>query len=175
MDAARTSSPGRQGRNKALQAQASREARAAAAKSFASVQEPRGGCVLTFADGSGAKFATRRFDGDDTLDRVVRFLATCEVGCPPTAAGGASSPKTTPPGFWCDGWVLSDKTTRDEQTFTVKDLPRTLQSLQLWPSATLVVESADDDVVLTKPRPVKAAVSYQRPPPRPEAQALGSV
>ena len=61
LDAARTSSPGRQGRNKAIQAQASREARAAAAKSFASVQEPRGGCVLTFADGSGAKFALYSF------------------------------------------------------------------------------------------------------------------
>ena len=43
--------------------------------------------MLTFADGSGAKFATRRFDGDDTLDRVVRFLATCEVGCPPDGDG----------------------------------------------------------------------------------------
>ena len=166
LDAARTSSPGRQGRNKALQAQASREARAAAAKSFASVQEPRGGCVLTFADGSGAKFATRRFDGDDTLDRVVRFLATCEVGCPPDNGGWRVVAETTPPSFWCDGWVLSDKTTRDEQTFTVKDLPRTLQSLQLWPSATLVVESADDDVVLTKPQRV-------RPPSPTKGHRLG--
>ena len=143
-----------------------REARAAAAKSFASVQEPRGGCVLTFADGSGAKFATRRFDGDDTLDRVVRFLATCEVGCPPDGDGWRVVAETTPPSFWCDGWVLSDKTTRDEQTFTVKDASKTLQSLQLWPSATLVVESADDDVVLTKPRPV-------RPPSPTKGHRLG--
>jgi len=166
LDAARTSSPGRQGRNKALQAQASREARAAAAKSFASVQEPRGGAVLTFADGSGAKFATRRFDGDDTLDRVVRFLATCEVGCPPDGDGWRVVAETTPPSFWCDGWVLSDKTTRDEQTFAVKDASKTLQSLQLWPSATLVVESADDDVVLTKPQRV-------RPPSPTKGHRLG--
>ena len=174
LDAARTSSPGRQGRNKALQAQASREARAAAAKSFASVQEPRGGAVLTFADGSGAKFATRRFDGDDTLDRVVRFLATCEVGCPPDGDGWRVVAETTPPSFWCDGWVLSDKTTRDEQTFTVKDASKTLQSLQLWPSATLVVESADDDVVLTKPQRVRppAPTNGHRLGPKPKPSDL---
>ena len=172
LDAARTSSPGRVGRDKALRGQASRVARAAAAASFVSVHEPRGGAVLAFADGSGAKFATRRFDGDDTLDRVVRFLATCEVGCPPDGDGWRVVTETTPPSFWCDGWVLKDKTTRDEQTFSVTDAPRTLQALKLWPSAVLVVESADDDVVLTKPRPVTRPSPGHRLGPKPKPSDL---
>ena len=59
LDAARTSSLEDKAETKLFQAQASREARAAAAKSFASVQKPRGGCVLTFADGSGREVSRR--------------------------------------------------------------------------------------------------------------------
>ena len=136
------------------------DARRAAAAAFQAVKEPNFGgagvATLTFRDGAGQTFATRRFDGDDTLDRVIRFLATCDLGVP--RVGWRVATDTTPPSFWCDGWALTDATT-GANAISEADVAKTLQALGLWPSAVLKVE----DLAAPPPPPPPPAPTAARP------------
>ena len=152
LEAAAGGSPGRAAREDRRRASENAERRALCAASFRNVSEPAVGgagvAVVTCADAAGAKFATRRFDGDDTLERVVRFLATCDVG-PPRDLDGARGWRLVEgkgaPCWWCDAWRLRDaQSPPDRPTlYGADDVAKTLTHLKIWPSVTLVVEPWD--------------------------------
>ncbi|KAJ1457529.1 hypothetical protein M885DRAFT_515107 [Pelagophyceae sp. CCMP2097] len=146
-------------------------ARAAVAASFTNL-EPQGAGVATLNLVVDGRRVTRRFDADDTLSKVVRFLATLdetpadwvrdEAGCARTWRVVEAA---TLPFWWCDAWRISDNTTvrcflhlpmvtiagaqGSRDAFASADAPKTLTSLGLWPSATVTVDS----VVSARARP----------------------
>ena len=163
LEAAAQGDAGRAARAARSAREGSDATRALCRSSFASIVEPAFGgagvSTITFSDAAGLKFATRRFDGDDCLERVLRFLATCDVGPPDDfddARGGGwrVAAETTPPSFWCDAWRLRDGQGGVEHPalFGPEQATKTLTSLKLWPSATLVVEAWDAQIARPTPR-----------------------
>lgn len=83
----------------------------------------------------------RFFAPDDSLSDLVHVLGTLpDHQVPPShswelveSTGGAA------PFWWCHGWELTDVTMRPPRKLTKGDATRTLQALELWPSATVVV------------------------------------
>lgn len=95
----------------------------------------------------------RKFAPDDLLCDVMHFIGSLDprtgksssadsAGPPEThswelveTTGSGVSASTVPPFWWCHGLELADVTTRPARTFTLGDAAKTLQALELWPSA----------------------------------------
>lgn len=147
--------------HKSRMAGKSRRAAAAEARGHAawtSPEEPSSGARLTLL--LGQQRIVRTFDADDTLARVVRFLASLEPSKTPDdyACDGALTwrllQERDPPAWWCDAWRLRDDTAGRD--LSADDAHKTVAALGLWPSAVVSVGPVD----LGDPAP-----AITRPPP----------
>lgn len=143
--------------------QVAKQARAQAAAVFA---EPSSGARLTFVL-KGIR-TVRTFDGDDTLYRVIRFLASLDPSTTPPdfVADGALTWRIIddhdPPYWWCDAWHLSDTTSGRD--FSAEDAPKTITSLGLWPSAVVAIEPVNLGAIAA-PTPHHVGSHVSRPQP----------
>uniref|UniRef100_A0A7S2RT17 UBA domain-containing protein n=1 Tax=Rhizochromulina marina TaxID=1034831 RepID=A0A7S2RT17_9STRA len=82
----------------------------------------------------------RRFAPDDALSDVVHYLVTLEDSRVPPSSSWELVESASPPFWWCHGWEVSDITVAPPRVFDLEDGRRTLQSLELWPSAQISVQ-----------------------------------
>lgn len=105
---------------------------------YVPAEEPTSGARVTIITDKKT-LAVRVFDSDDTLGRVVRFIASLE-DTPKDFVDGHSwrvVEEGNPPFFWCDAWILSVGGT----VLKPEDSNKTIATLGLWPGGIVRVSS----------------------------------
>lgn len=89
----------------------------------------------------------RFFAADDTISDLVHAIAIRPDGELPSShswelvVSHPAAPAGHPPFWWCHGWTITDVTLRPPRVLTIDTATKTLQGLELWPSAQLCVET----------------------------------